>query len=142
MEFLFPDIGVTEQLNAERVHPYNKMRVWDGVTDAKIEFDTGLLAQFGIDTRGSAIAYMIENVHLQHAILRQLTASRGQGASVDIFEKAKVESICLDNAPTDQGLDLSDWPRVKLSNGSSLKARLLVSRKDRLGLQHRIHGLS
>lgn len=131
------DIGVTEQLTAERVHPYSKMRVWDGVTNAKIEFDTRLLTQFGIDTQSSssAIAYMIENVHLQHAILRQLDGTQGRrGASVDIFEKARVESITLDdksNQADDEGLDLSDWPRVTLANGSSLKARLLVSSSSR-----------
>ncbi|KAI9484584.1 hypothetical protein BDB00DRAFT_854504 [Zychaea mexicana] len=129
----FSKIGVTDQLYRDRLCPYSRMQVWDGVTDARIEFDTALLEQLGInlDEKDTAIAYMVENVHLQHAILKHLEACRGVGASVDTFQKVRVEDISLEKKNPEQqqqeeGLDLADWPVIELNNGMSLKARLLV----------------
>ncbi|ORZ02753.1 hypothetical protein BCR43DRAFT_449767 [Syncephalastrum racemosum] len=107
MRFL-EKIGVAEHLDTNRVHPYREMHVWDGVTDARIDFDTRLL--HGITADKDAIATMVENTHLQHAMLKRLTHS-----NVDIFEKARVASI-------QKGV----WPTVQLENGEELEARLLV----------------
>ena len=120
---------MTDQLYQDRLCPYSRMQVWDGVTDARIEFDTALLEQLGVnkmDEKDPAIAYMIENVHLQHAILKHLEACRGVGATVDTLQKVRVENISLDKEKSEEGLDLTDWPVVELNNGMSLKARLLV----------------
>ncbi|KAI9259623.1 hypothetical protein BDA99DRAFT_513743 [Phascolomyces articulosus] len=128
----FTKVGVTDQLYHDRLCPYSRMQVWDGVTDARIEFDTALLEQLGVnmDEKDPAIAYMVENVHLQHAILKHLEACRGIGATVDTFQKARVENISLDKESAlssgEEELNLADWPVVTLNNGVSLKARLLV----------------
>lgn len=106
--FLQTGIGVAEHLHSSRVHPYTEMHVWDGVTGARIDFDTHLL--HGITGDKSAIATMVENTHLQNAMLKRLAHS-----NVDVFEKARVGSI-------QKGL----WPTVQLENGEQLEARLLV----------------
>ncbi|KAI7847579.1 hypothetical protein BDC45DRAFT_541798 [Circinella umbellata] len=125
----FTKVGVANQLYQDRLCPYSRMQVWDGVTDARIEFDTALLEQLGVHKMNGndpAIAYMVENVHLQHAILKHLEACRGVGATVDTLQKVRVENISLDKEKSEEGLDLTDWPVVELNNGMALKARLLV----------------
>lgn len=99
------------------------MQVWDGVSDARIDFNAASL-----NTENNAIAYIVENVHIQNALLKRLDACRSEGAHVDILPKARVQAITMDEeSPSPQeGLDLSDWPTVHLDNGRSLKARLLV----------------
>lgn len=106
-----------------RVHPYSRMKVWDGVSGAHIEFDSALL---GIQ-KENAIAYMVENAHLQHAMLKQLDYSCS-GAEVHVLQRARVASISLDQGDTISAeFDLTDWPSVHLVSGDVLKARLLVS---------------
>ncbi|KAI8331215.1 hypothetical protein BC941DRAFT_439321 [Chlamydoabsidia padenii] len=113
---LLQDIGVTEHLAPGRANPYTDMRVWDGVTGAQIHFDATTLP----DTLSNkTIAYMIENTHLQHALLKRLEQCREQGAQVDIMQKARVADI-------KHGDDSLDWPKVKLENGNTLNARLLI----------------
>ncbi|KAI8150339.1 hypothetical protein BJV82DRAFT_503447 [Fennellomyces sp. T-0311] len=151
----FTQIGVTEHLYKDRLRPYSRMQVWDGVTDARIEFDTALLEQFGVPMQeeNPAIAYMIENVHLQHAILKHLDTCRGVGANVDMFQKARVDSIHVDGTVPEEGLNLSDWPIVRLNNGQSLKSRLLIgadgvnspvrsfAKIESLGWDYNMHGV-
>lgn len=93
------------------------MQVWDGVTDARIEFDTFSSPAAGDTT----IAYMTENLNLTSGLLKRLEELGG----VSTFDNAKVESITL-GAQTDDGLDLREWPVVHLSGGKQLHARLLV----------------
>ncbi|KAG0174092.1 putative ubiquinone biosynthesis monooxygenase [Apophysomyces sp. BC1034] len=121
MNFL-EKIGATNYMHADRTNAYSKMQVWDGVSDAKIHFDTDLLGKTARDS--NAIAYMVENVHLQNALLKQIDAYRADGAKVDILQKARVASIQLDKQQGE--FDLSEWPTVQLENGTVLKARLLV----------------
>ena len=91
------------------------MQVWDGVTDARIEFDW----QPGTDS-GKTIAYMTENLNLTSGLLSRLR----ELGSVDVFDKSKVESITYGEESED--FDLREWPVVQLSGGKSLAARLLV----------------
>ncbi|RDA84640.1 hypothetical protein CP532_5713 [Ophiocordyceps camponoti-leonardi (nom. inval.)] len=105
-------MGAWAHLKRERVQEYQEMQVWDGVTGARIDFDWA--------ESGQTIAYMVENLNLTSALLRRL---HDLGA-VDVFDKAKLESIGFGSATDDY--DLTDWPVVHLASGKSLTARLLV----------------
>ncbi|KAI1775585.1 ubiquinone biosynthesis hydrox [Hypoxylon cercidicola] len=114
---LFLDrIGAWRHVQRPRVQPYHEMQVWDGVTDARIEFEWGPDAA----TREKTIAYMTENLNLTSGLLSRLDELGG----VAVFEGAKVENITLGE---DTGeLDLTEWPIVHLAGGKQLAARLLV----------------
>ncbi|KAH6648592.1 ubiquinone biosynthesis monooxygenase COQ6 [Truncatella angustata] len=108
-------IGAWDHLQRERVQPYHEMQVWDGVTDARIEFDW----EDGARAAGT-IAYMTENLNLTSGLLKRLEAVGG----ADVFDNAKVENITLGEETEE--LDLSQWPVVHLSGGKQVAARLLV----------------
>ncbi|KAK7426176.1 putative ubiquinone biosynthesis monooxygenase [Neonectria magnoliae] len=109
-------IGAWKHMKRERIQDYQEMQVWDGLTDARIEFDW----QPGSGAAAKTIAYMIENLNLTSGLLKRLDELGG----VEIFDKTKVQTIDL--GKDTEELDLSDWPIVELSGGQSLAARLLV----------------
>ncbi|KAI7867778.1 hypothetical protein BDF14DRAFT_1798957 [Spinellus fusiger] len=115
--------GVASYLDPTRVYKYGDMEVWDGVTGARITFDTDLLDSHDHNEK-QTIASMVENVHLQSAMLKRLEASPSVGAHIDIFQNTRVSSIT--NESSSGQLNLSDWPTVTLDKGNILKARLLV----------------
>ncbi|CDH57478.1 ubiquinone biosynthesis monooxygenase coq6 [Lichtheimia corymbifera JMRC:FSU:9682] len=154
MQF-FQKIGVADELYRDRIQPYNCMKVSDGVTNASIEFDTNLLST-STNPDDLPIAYMIENVHLQHSILKTLQTSQGKGATVDIMQKARVASIRMqerDMKESEDTLDLSDWPIIEMEDGKALQARLLVgadgvnspvrsfAKIESLGWDYNMHGV-
>jgi len=61
------------------------------------------------------MARLTENLNLQRALLRRLDEMRDQ---VAILDKTKVNGILRN--------DGASWPVLDLSDGSSIKARLLV----------------
>jgi ubiquinone biosynthesis monooxygenase Coq6 len=84
--------------------------VWDGISGARITFDAS-------DTPvSSEMARMTENLNLQRALLRRLSDT----PNIEIIQRVKVESIEREAG------DANHWPLVHLSNGTSLRARLLV----------------
>ncbi|EOO03253.1 putative ubiquinone biosynthesis monooxygenase coq6 protein [Phaeoacremonium minimum UCRPA7] len=101
-------------MKRERIQPYQEMQVWDGVSDARIEFD------WEPQGSGQTIAYMIENLNLTSGLLSRLDELGG----ISIFDNARVEDISFGKEA--DGLDLSEWPVVQLSGGKQLFARLLV----------------
>ncbi|KAF4587737.1 ubiquinone biosynthesis monooxygenase COQ6 [Ophiocordyceps camponoti-floridani] len=107
-------IGAWTHLRRERVQGYQEMQVWDGITDARIEFDWQPRAS------GKDMAYMVENLNLTSALLQRLHELE----QVDIFDKARLQSIGFGSETED--LDLTEWPVVHLADGTSLTARLLV----------------
>ncbi|ROW02032.1 hypothetical protein VPNG_07681 [Cytospora leucostoma] len=109
----FQRIGAWAHMKQERIQPYHEMQVWDGVSDARIEFDWA-------GGPGQTIAYMIENLNITSGLLSRL----GELGGVSIFDNAKVEGITL--GENKDGQDLSQWPVVQLANGQRLWARLLV----------------
>lgn len=114
----------------DRANGYRDMRVWDGVTGAKIHLDAALLNGSGLNVKENTIAYMVENLNLQSAALKRLDECRAQGSHIDLIQKVKVAEIeksVQDTPLKEEGLDLHDWPTVHLDNGKKLKARLLVS---------------
>lgn len=95
---------------------YREMRVWDGVSGAKIHFE-GLS---GGEGEGGVVAYMNENANLTSALLARVE-ELGQ---VEVLDEEKVTDISL-GKETEEG-DLSQWPVVRLSSGREIAARLLV----------------
>ncbi|RUS19000.1 hypothetical protein BC937DRAFT_88084 [Endogone sp. FLAS-F59071] len=121
----FKEIGVWDKLRQDRV--------WDGITDARITFNTSLLQTYSsslaslgattITAGAPAIAWMVENLNMQWAIMQRLDKLCEEGARCDVFANSKVESIERD-AVTESGvqaekngLDLGEWPIVRLGDG-------------------------
>ncbi|KAH6898540.1 hypothetical protein B0T10DRAFT_112569 [Thelonectria olida] len=109
-------IGAWKHMKRERIQDYHEMQVWDGLTDARIEFDW----QGSRSGAGKTIAYMIENLNITSGLMKRLEELGG----VDVFDKTKVENIDLGKETEE--LDLSEWPVVELSGGQTLAARLLI----------------
>ncbi|KAK0655685.1 hypothetical protein B0T16DRAFT_364254 [Cercophora newfieldiana] len=109
-------IGAWHHLDQSRVQPYQEMQVWDGVSDARIEFDWAGSAP----SAGQTIAYMTENLNLTSGLLKRLD----ELGCVSVFDSARVENISLGEQT--EKLNLSEWPVVHLSGGKQLFARLLV----------------
>ncbi|KAI0515203.1 hypothetical protein F5B22DRAFT_607542 [Xylaria bambusicola] len=109
-------IGAWRHLQRDRVQPYHEMQVWDGVSDARIEFDWAP----GSATNGRTIAYMIENLNLTSGLLKRIDELSG----ITTFNSARVENITLGEETEE--LDLRQWPIVHLGGGKQLAARLLV----------------
>lgn len=87
--------------------------MWDGLTDSRIVFSVS-----DVDADTVELARLTENLNLQRALLLRLGEL---SKHVSIIDSTKVEHI--EAAETG-----NSWPIVKLSNGDSLRARLLVSR--------------
>lgn len=125
------EIGAWQHINTDRVQPYTRMNVWDGVSGSRLTFDWA-------DTKGlpflsktssapssstndtNTIAYMSENANLTSALLSRLHAL----GDTTFFSPARVESIDLGTDTPD--LDLRSWPLIRLSTGQTLAARLLI----------------
>ncbi|KAI9053755.1 hypothetical protein LZ554_002706 [Drepanopeziza brunnea f. sp. 'monogermtubi'] len=107
-------IGAWRHVQRERVQAYQEMQVWDGLTDARIEFD------WPGEKQGSTIAYMNENLNLTSALLKRIEELGG----VEVLDGQKLEVIAL-GEETEEA-DLSSWPVVQLSGGRKVAARLLV----------------
>lgn len=112
-------IGAWQHLERSRIQGYQEMQVWDGVTDARIEFDWAG-EERGQDQEGRTIAHMTENLNLTSGLLRRLDELGG----AEVFDGARVEGITLGEETEE--LDLSGWPVVHLAGGKQLHARLLV----------------
>ncbi|KAJ7672687.1 ubiquinone biosynthesis hydrox [Mycena rosella] len=106
------DIRAWEHIDEERTCPIEDMQVWDGVSDARIEFSASLL---GLGAAGQGMARMTENLNLQRGLLRHLCSV----PQVTILDKAKVQSI-------GHAEGVGGWPLVHLDNGRILCSRLLV----------------
>jgi ubiquinone biosynthesis monooxygenase Coq6 len=92
------------------------MQVWDGVSDARIEFDWAP----GSAPNGKTIAYMLENLNLTSGLLKRIDELSG----ITTFDGARVENIAFGEETEE--LDLREWPVVHLAGGKQLAARLLV----------------
>lgn len=102
-------------MKRDRIQEYQEMQVWDGVTDARIDFEVPVGPK-----SGGVIAYMTENLNLTSGLLRRIHELGG----VSIFDNSKVENI--EFGEETEEFDLKEWPVVQLSSGKKLWARLLV----------------
>lgn len=103
-------IGIWDYVEHARTNPIHQMQVWDGISGARITFDASEMPE------SSEMARMTENLNLQRALLRKLSDT----PSVQVIHSVKVESIQR------EAVGRNDWPLVHLSNGATLRARLLV----------------
>lgn len=93
------------------------MRVWDALSPSTdpLRFDS------------DPVAYMVEMAELQSGLNKLLNTKQDRITKLD---RTKVVSISKsssnDTSPEHQGLDISDWPTISLSNGTTLRARLLI----------------
>lgn len=100
--------------------------MWDGISDARIQFyspltQTDTPQPFSLHPQVDAMATLVENLNLQRAALRQIHTHPG---AVELVDGARVASI-------EEGE--GGWPVVNLEDTAggpprSLRARLLVSR--------------
>ncbi|EGN95013.1 hypothetical protein SERLA73DRAFT_170904 [Serpula lacrymans var. lacrymans S7.3] len=86
------------------------------MSDARITFDTSESGAWGT-SESTPMANMTENLNLQRALLRYMSHS----PTVRLLDRVKVVSI--DREDKEGGLG---WPLVHLSNGTTLRTRLLV----------------
>lgn len=103
-------IGAAAFLEAPRLRAVERIRVWDGLSDAG--------AEFGED-RALPLSTMVELSNLQQALLRRIDeAAANSHVAVRIADRARVT-----------GIHAGAWPRVELDCGGvreAIDARLLV----------------
>ncbi|KAF8329487.1 uncharacterized protein EI90DRAFT_2923930 [Cantharellus anzutake] len=102
-------------VNVERTAPIRDMHVWDGISDARITFSASSISR-------SEMARLTENLNLQRALLRRIDEL--SGPSIRLFDNVKVNTIVREMGTS--ALDGGGWPIIVLSNGRSIRARLLV----------------
>ncbi|ORX78560.1 ubiquinone biosynthesis hydrox [Basidiobolus meristosporus CBS 931.73] len=114
-------IGAWDRVRVERSMPYQHMEVWDGLGDGRVQFSTEML-----DFPAEAMAWIIENNNIQSAVLQKLAEYDN---AVDVIDNSKVQEI-FHSTPAEQTspdqADTSEWPVVRLENGTTLRTRLLV----------------
>lgn len=124
-------IGAWNHIHAERVQSYDDMRVWDGLSDARINFEPSLVSTSGeFEGEGTwEIAHMVENKNLQTSMLRrlqELNDNLPEGIEPTVLmDNSRVKTISHGDVKTEE-IDLSSWPVVELEDGRQLAARLLV----------------
>ncbi|KIK81594.1 hypothetical protein PAXRUDRAFT_15160 [Paxillus rubicundulus Ve08.2h10] len=111
------DIGVWSYVDTSRTSPIQEMQVWDGISDARVTFDTAEQPSVGSVALSNEMARLTENLNLQRALLHHLANID----SIQLLQKVKVESIQREDEAEGNG-----WPLVHLSDGTTIRARLLV----------------
>ncbi|XP_011505324.1 PREDICTED: putative ubiquinone biosynthesis monooxygenase COQ6 [Ceratosolen solmsi marchali] len=106
-KLLLSNIGAWKHIQSHRFTPIVKMQIWDAYSDAMLTFNDDYLSQ--------ALAYIVENDLLLHAVHTQLSKKK----SVTIINNAKVEHINLSN---NIGIDSN----ILLKSGENFKAKLLI----------------
>jgi ubiquinone biosynthesis monooxygenase Coq6 len=104
----FKKIGGWDYVKEERIQSYDFIHTYDGVSGAKMEFDSPELAT------------MIENVNIQSMLYQRIKTLNYEnpGEELQLLDNTKVVDIKED--------PLNEWPVVTLSNGDVIKTRLLV----------------
>ncbi|KAK6456312.1 COQ6 monooxygenase, coenzyme Q biosynthesis [Scheffersomyces xylosifermentans] len=130
VEFMQHRVGNWDHIKQDRIRFYDTIVAFDSQDkDARIEFDA---SQIG----AGVLAAMCENINIQSSLLLKLE-QLGLDDSTTILDETKVVDIVHPNPPDLDQHDLNaidpnngnpdlDWPIVKLSNGESIQARLLV----------------
>jgi ubiquinone biosynthesis monooxygenase Coq6 len=107
-------IGSWDFIKPERIQPYDAIVVTEGLSDARLNFDSNELAT------------MCENVNLQSSLYQRIKDLESQSSALssssefglDIIDNTRVDKITKD--------EKDQWPIVHLSNGDLIKTRLLV----------------
>jgi len=105
------------------------MHVWDGISDAKIDFDPDGMTQSNAYAPfwsprsrywDNNVATMTENGNLTSALLTRIKELNG----TRMVSNTAVEDITFGQETEE--MDLRSWPVVKLSNKEEIAARLLI----------------
>lgn len=91
--------------------------MWDGLSGARIDFAAWDVSS-ATNSGTPEMSRFVENIHLQKALLENLKEQN----NVEIIDKTRVQEIVQGNLKSQGG-----WPIVKLENGRTIRARLLVS---------------
>lgn len=107
MDF-FKQIGSWDYVKKDRTETYDNIHTYDGVSGAKMEFDSPELAT------------MIENINIQSSLLQRVKQLNNENPDnpLTILDSTKVVDITEDPQ--------NEWPILKLDNGNSIRTRLLV----------------
>ncbi|GAA6009581.1 hypothetical protein JCM11491_001022 [Sporobolomyces phaffii] len=105
--------GVWKHVDHGRTRGIHEMQVWDGISDARIEFHA--------PPSRAAMATLTENLNLQRAALRRIQET----GHVELVDEMRVESIV--RGSREEG----GWPVVHLENEDGtvkrkIRARLLI----------------
>jgi len=103
---IFESIGVWQTMQAQRVSPYQEMRVWDATGSGAIHFDS---AELGV----SRLGHIVENRVTVFALHQQLDA-------------LKDVSLLMPNSITELNID-TNKAHVTLDSGEILNANLVVA---------------
>ncbi|EJU03703.1 ubiquinone biosynthesis hydrox [Dacryopinax primogenitus] len=119
-EFLH-GFGAWDYLDQTRTMPVEEIQAWDGLSSARITFNTSDIPSSSParspHLRPSQIATMVENLNIQRALLRTLEDK----PDVNLLDNVKVLSITRNSAD-----ETDDYPHLTLSDGRTLRARLLI----------------
>ncbi|KDR80553.1 hypothetical protein GALMADRAFT_222150 [Galerina marginata CBS 339.88] len=107
------DIGSWDFVEAERTCEVEQLHVWDGISDARIDFSSSDIRS---QSPNHSMARLTENFNLQRGLLRHLD----EVPKVQVLQRTKVIYIDRD---TEGG---GGWPLVHLDDQKVLRARLLV----------------
>ena len=104
------------------------MQVWDGLSDARIQFLSSGVIQpphtpLAMRPHAPEMARLTENLNLQRALLRRL---QSQDVHVTFLDKTRVASIVSEQPSGSSGSSSSPWPVVQTNTNRCLRARLLV----------------
>ena len=104
------------------------MQVWDGLSDARIQFLGSDVIQpphtpLAMRQYPLEMARLTENLNLQRALLRRL---QSQDVHVTFLDKTRVASIVSEQPLGSSGSSSSPWPVVQTNTNRRLRARLLV----------------
>ncbi|KZT59431.1 ubiquinone biosynthesis hydrox [Calocera cornea HHB12733] len=117
-------IGAWDHLDTSRTAPVEEIQAWDGLSSARITFSTTDIPASSQHARPLQMATMVENLNLQRALLRLLSTK----PAVHLLDNVKVSSIsrASSDADAEAQAQADDYPRITLSDGRALCARLLI----------------
>ncbi|KAL1762671.1 hypothetical protein FB107DRAFT_198260 [Schizophyllum commune] len=110
------DIGAYSHVDEQRTCPVEELQVWDGISDARIQFSVTDLYNDASECDLQGMSRIIENLNLQRGLLRHLDTF----PDIQLLDKTKVQTITPDEGAT------GSWPILHLDNGRSIRARLLI----------------
>lgn len=116
-------IGAYKYLESDRMRGVNRIRVWDGLTDASAEFGTEHVSGAS-RSETPMLSTMVELSNVQQALLHFIDAQVAEGGNsvqVQLLDDTQVKDI---SAP-----DALAWPEVTLENSAgtqTLRTRLLI----------------
>lgn len=115
---LFIELGVWEEIAANRIAPYQKMHVWDATTLAHIDFDSRLIAE-------PSLGAIVEESIIKKALMTSIT----QTSNIDLFAHHKIDKVVsLDNSIELSNADTTRSGKLLMvCDGANSTARKLLN---------------